>query len=519
MAKKKPALSSIEVKNDVKHPNKGVAQQSIATHAILSFSYLMLLVGSTIITTLGLLQNQPAVVIGGMIIAPIMWPMVRVALGISASKKNHIVNGLSLLLISVVLTILTATVISLISPISVINSEILSRTEPTLLDLLIALTAGSIGALALIHPRVSPNLAGVAVAASLLPPLSVTGIGIALGNWEVSLGSFLLFSANTIALMFTALLTFTIAGLREKAKQSATRTGITATATLLVLIAIPLGIILRRQAFELQASNLIQSELTTQLAKISNQITVDELHVTLVENGQKVSVTARIWVPSGTSFDLAQKQQLTTALGERVQKPLELQLRLQPTIETSAITNSELDPLEAKISTELLSRIKADFKDTSIDTLSTQVSDDTVKVFVVVRANQDTLITQKDRERYESILSELTEKPVELNMEIIPRIQLVSEKIKQERQIEYVIREYFKQEFPEHSITNLSLASESSDESQQTATIVVALTIVSPQGTFLEEELLQELKRQLQKTFDTPTTLNVQTSTARVLSL
>ena len=149
-------------------------------NAILSTSYVVLLIASSVICTLGLLQDSPAIVIGGMIISPLMWPLMKISAGISLARRNYISSALFLLLISIAISLASALLITLISPLKVLNVEILSRTQPTLIDIFIALAVGVVAALAVVLKKVSANLAGVAIAASLMPPLCVGGIGLAL---------------------------------------------------------------------------------------------------------------------------------------------------------------------------------------------------------------------------------------------------------------------------------------------------------------------------------------------------
>ncbi|PJE61587.1 DUF389 domain-containing protein, partial [Candidatus Roizmanbacteria bacterium CG10_big_fil_rev_8_21_14_0_10_39_12] len=148
-------------------------KMQFSENAILSTSYVVLLIASSVICTLGLLQDSPAIVIGGMIISPLMWPLMKISAGISLARRNYISSALFLLLISIAISLASALLITLISPLKVLNVEILSRTQPTLIDIFIALAVGVVAALAVVLKKVSANLAGVAIAASLMPPLCV----------------------------------------------------------------------------------------------------------------------------------------------------------------------------------------------------------------------------------------------------------------------------------------------------------------------------------------------------------
>ena len=108
----------------------------------------------------GLLQNNPSVIIGGMIISPLMWPLLLVGLGISSSRPKLIRKAMFLLAISVLLVLISASAIVLASPIKSLTSEILARAQPTFFDLIVALVAGAVAALAMLHKRISASLAG-----------------------------------------------------------------------------------------------------------------------------------------------------------------------------------------------------------------------------------------------------------------------------------------------------------------------------------------------------------------------
>jgi len=241
---------------------------TLKENSILSLSYVILLVSSTVICTLGLLLDSPAIVIGGMIISPLMWPMLKISAGISLARKNYISQALFLFLISVLISLVSAFAITIISPIKVLNTEILSRTAPTLLDVFVALAAGTVAALAVVQKKVSSSLAGVAIAASLMPPLCVGGIGLALLSFQTALGGLLLFIANVVSIIFVSIFVFRIVGVEIHGRSDLQSRGIIFVALMLLITSLPLFILLKNYSFEASSYLKTQQVLKTTLADI-----------------------------------------------------------------------------------------------------------------------------------------------------------------------------------------------------------------------------------------------------------
>lgn len=220
--------------NDIKQVNEAQLFNKIQVNTNFSVSYIALLVGSSIICTLGLLLNAAPVVIGGMIIAPLMWPLLKISIGISYERAFYIRQAVVLLFYSLLIAFVSSFLITLISPVKLINAEILARTTPTLLDIIVALAAGGVAALAITQPRISESLAGVAIATSLMPPLSVSGIGLALLNYTTFTGALLLFFANVVSIIFISILIFTLIGVKRHTGNTLRRKGFTFTAIMLI---------------------------------------------------------------------------------------------------------------------------------------------------------------------------------------------------------------------------------------------------------------------------------------------
>lgn len=174
--------------------------------------YMMMVLLSTIVTAVGLYNNNVAIILGGMIIAPMLGPIIGLALSITLGDlwlfKRSILTGFAGILIAMVLSIIMGMLIK-IDP---TMSEITLRTQPVRGDLAVALASGCAGALAF-TTGVPAMLIGVMVAVSLLPPLVTTGLLLGAGHHELVSGSFMLFLMNFISVNVAGVIVFLVQGI------------------------------------------------------------------------------------------------------------------------------------------------------------------------------------------------------------------------------------------------------------------------------------------------------------------
>ncbi len=175
-------------------------------------TYYWLLSISVLIAGFGLLTNSPAVVIGAMLVSPLMTPIFGVSLGLVRGDTTLLRKAFIAEFGGVVIAIGVAAILGMFPFAQEVTPEMLSRTSPTLLDLLVAALAGMAGCLAMIDARISPVLPGIAMATALTPPLAVCGLCIAFGAFEGAWGAFLLFFANFLAILAVSALLFIAAG-------------------------------------------------------------------------------------------------------------------------------------------------------------------------------------------------------------------------------------------------------------------------------------------------------------------
>lgn len=192
-----------------------------------SLGFFLLLICSAVIATLGLISNSTAVVIGAMIVAPLMDPILSLAFGLSINDQKLVKRSAITVVIGVGVVVITAWILAALIGPAEVNREITSRIAPNLIDLGIAVAAAVAGSFTITRDRLSNSIAGVAIAVALVPPLCVSGIGLSLGpemvavfgrgtisglTNQISEGSFLLFLANLIGITLASLVVFMVQG-------------------------------------------------------------------------------------------------------------------------------------------------------------------------------------------------------------------------------------------------------------------------------------------------------------------
>ncbi len=168
--------------------------------------FTVLLFLSTVIATFGVVNDSAATVIGAMIIAPLMTPIMATAAALVMGKMDWSIRSLLLVALGVLLVIITSFLIGiLVNAISFIsftqNSQITGRISPRLTDLCIALASGAAGAFAMSRDDIADSLPGVAISISLVPPLCVVGLGLSSGQWAAASGVMLLFLTNFFSIL------------------------------------------------------------------------------------------------------------------------------------------------------------------------------------------------------------------------------------------------------------------------------------------------------------------------------
>jgi uncharacterized hydrophobic protein (TIGR00271 family) len=258
--------------------------------------YFAMLVLSSLIALLGLLLNSPAVIIGAMLIAPLMGPILACGLALTAADWNIGKKAARNVALSVVEAIVITALATRLSPLREVTPEIMARVNPNLMDLLIALFSGIAGTLALGSRKTAMTiLPGVAIATALIPPLATVGYSIGTAQWPIASGAIMLFFTNCAAIVLSAGLVFLVIGVRPQNAVADRQHFIAryriAIAVLLVMgLSVPLMRTLLSAAqqvqFQTEVSNLLKKRLHKsdgrQLVSVKLQIAKDRVGVAAI---------------------------------------------------------------------------------------------------------------------------------------------------------------------------------------------------------------------------------------------
>jgi len=213
-------------------------------------NFFVLLLTATVIATYGVLSNSTATVIGAMIVAPLMGPIMATTAAVIMGSLPRALRAIALVAVGIVTVILLAYLLTWVVPAVTIsftsNEEITSRINPGLYALLTALGAGAAGAFITSRAEIADSIGGVAIAISLVPPLCVVGISLQEGQLDAASGAFLLFTTNFLAILLAGGIVFVMVGLGRYAATNEEarlrRRGLVLFVVGIVLVTIPLAV-------------------------------------------------------------------------------------------------------------------------------------------------------------------------------------------------------------------------------------------------------------------------------------
>lgn len=293
---------------------------------------------AAVLAALGLLLNSPAVIIGAMLVAPLMSAIVGLGLGVVEGDTHLLGSAAWVTLTGTLLAIAISLLLGLMIPEATATPEIMARVRPSVLDLGVALASGAAGAYALCRKGVSAGLAGVAIAAALVPPLATVGIGLALGHADIAGGALLLFVTNLIAIAAAGGLVFLLLGFAptssQKEQRVVLRRGLSGTMALLAVVTVLLGILTVQALRSVRLDRAVRAAVTDQITVLLPNSELVDLTQTPREDGTlQLAVTVRSPQQPSYATVLALQREVAT----RIQRPVALQLNVIPT--------TRLDPL------------------------------------------------------------------------------------------------------------------------------------------------------------------------------
>jgi uncharacterized hydrophobic protein (TIGR00271 family) len=309
--------------------------------------YYTLVAISVLIATFGLIANSTAVIIGAMVVAPLMTPIFGMALALVRGDAKLLGRSLRAETVGVVLAVGVSAIFGSLPLALEVTPEMLVRTQPNLLDLLVAILAGFAGAYAMIDEHLSPALPGVAIAVAVVPPLANTGLCLAMGAYLGMYGSFLLFLANVLSILLVAAAVFIAAGLAKRIELESTwelmrRFGVAGLGFIVVagILTHALVQIVRQR----HLTNAIQESVASEFSQIPASALVNIVHQT---HEGKLYILATMRSPKVASPDRIKLIQEN--LSKKLNRPTELIVRtilakdVSATGSTSQVTAQNLD--------------------------------------------------------------------------------------------------------------------------------------------------------------------------------
>lgn len=276
----------------------------------------VLMVLSVLLAMAGLYANSAPVIIGAMILAPLMSPVVALAMGLARTDMMLTRSSLRAISVGVGWGLATAVIVAWIMPLETPTVEMQARMSPNLLDLIVAIVSGVAGAYANSKEEIAKSLAGVAIAVALVPPLAVVGIGLGWGEWHMAGAAFLLLLTNLVGIALAAAATFLVLGF---APFKPARAGLGLSLLLVALIAIPLSLSFSHLVNKERIQGLVPigtldlSGLRVHIGRV--EVTLDEPHqVLVVLRAERVLETSHV-------------DELKAIIVERVGEPIMLEVQ------------------------------------------------------------------------------------------------------------------------------------------------------------------------------------------------
>ncbi len=198
--------------------NKSIAVRDLIAHSSPRQDFFLMIILSILMASLGVLIDNITVVIGSMLIAPILYPIMSLALGVVLSDKKVISRSFLTVAKSIIIGLIAAALVTVFTdPLTDINSQtIIQEMRPSLAYVAIAILAGLAASFAVTKPQMNATLPGIAISVALIPPLVVTGIGIARLEWTTVVNASTLLLINIVGIIFAGVIIFSLMNLYIK---------------------------------------------------------------------------------------------------------------------------------------------------------------------------------------------------------------------------------------------------------------------------------------------------------------
>lgn len=338
---------------------------------------LWILIFAILVASVGLNMNSTAVVIGAMLISPLMGPINGMGYSVATYDFPLLRRSIKNFAFAVTAGLLASTLYFLISPVSTAYSELLSRTSPTIYDVLIALFGGLAGILAISSKHKGNVIPGVAIATALMPPLCTAGYGLATAQFNYFFGALYLFTINSVfiaisSVVFSQLLKFPIRAVLDNAQKKKINRWITLVIVITVVPSIYFGYgLVQKEKFTENAGKFTRSVGVFEgNFLLKNEVNPGDKSITLIYGGNSLSAAhkdailsragdfslgdAQIVIEQGITVD-EEDEDGTSNVIEQLQSDLN---RLSASIAEKEVSADSLAQIRLNIGKELLSEIK-----------------------------------------------------------------------------------------------------------------------------------------------------------------
>lgn len=300
-------------------------------------SYYVVLGLSAALATFGILSGSFAGEIGALIISPLMIPLSALSVSLAEGKGKPGLHAMTHLSLSISLVVVVATIIALIMPVVGVPELVEARSQASILDLLMALVAGTIGMYGYLRHDVSTHLSGVAAAVALELPLAVMGIALSEGYWPVLWGAAALFLTNTVAIVGAAAVVLVLFGKHpHSGKQlKVSLAGWVGMGSIMLALGFFLIVAFRQDVqmkrWERESRLVLQAQL--ELPKYAVEV------IEAKQDGEVVVVHAKVMVPDDQQ--LPALAELERQLSQAVDQKVELQLSV---VRTQTVSDTTATP-------------------------------------------------------------------------------------------------------------------------------------------------------------------------------
>jgi len=396
------------------------AAQAIMAGADPSVDFFILIFLSAGIATYGLLQNSGAVIIGAMLVAPLMSPIVAIAMSMVRGDVRRLGVAAQSTAQGVLLAIAVGAVLTFFSPIKSPTNEIMGRVTPNLLDLSIAFLSGAAGAYAMSRKSIASALPGVSIAVALVPPLAVVGYGFAVADMDIAFGALLLFLTNLVAIVLAASLVFIALDFLSTEKQTWNEIvrGLKVTVAFAMVVVLILGYVTYETVTTQKKLRAINTVLSQQL--YTKRFKPLDISIQSTRNGYLIKGAILAFDEHLTS-DLV--QQLDVELEEAVHGPVTLDIIAIPAEEGEFDLKTAVETTRVEEAVrEAIRRLPVQ----ELDLTATALPDEYVVTLSILTFQPNAISPERVRE-LETNLAQQFGRPVTIDVYAIPAENIQSE--------------------------------------------------------------------------------------------